>query len=72
MGKKPADVAKDPSLYHAVLSSDDVEKTVRLSFARDIDSAKIRDALSERLRPALGSGQGWAPLPLSSNHALVY
>lgn len=43
-------MAKDQSLYAAVLSSNDVEKTVRLAFARDIDSAKIRDALSERLR----------------------
>jgi hypothetical protein len=27
---------------------------VRLTFARNLDSAKIADALSERLRPALG------------------
>ena len=41
---------------HAVNGADSVEKTVRLVFVRDIDSAKIRDALSERLRPALGAG----------------
>ena len=33
-----------------------VEKTARLVFARDLDSAKVSDALSERLRPALGAG----------------
>ena len=34
VGKKPSDVAKDQSLYATVLKSDDVEKTVRLVFAR--------------------------------------
>lgn len=56
VGKRPSEVSKDPSLYAAVLKSSDVEKSVRLAFARDIDSAKIRDALCERLRPALGEG----------------
>lgn len=55
MGKNPSVVAKDQSLYAAVLSSNEVEKTVRLAFAREIDSAKVCDALSERLRPALGA-----------------
>jgi hypothetical protein len=54
VGRDVADVGKDQSLFDGVLRSDDVDKTVRLAFARNIDSAKIRDALSERLRPALG------------------
>ena len=56
VGKGVRDVAKDQGLFDAVNGADSVEKTVRLVFARDIDSAKIRDALSERLRPALGAG----------------
>ena len=55
VGKSVKDVAKDQALFDAVNAAADVEKTVRLVFARDIDSAKIRDALSERLRPALGA-----------------
>jgi len=46
VGREPADVCKDQSLYSAINSSADVEKTVRLTFARDIDSAKIVNALS--------------------------
>ena len=56
VGRKVSDVAKDQSLYAAVMNDAKVEKTVRLVFARDLDSAKIADALSERLRPALGAG----------------
>lgn len=56
VGRKVSDVAKDQSLYAAVLNDAKVEKTARLVFARDLDSAKIADALSERLRPALGAG----------------
>mmetsp|Transcript_32274 Transcript_32274/g.79692 ORF Transcript_32274/g.79692 Transcript_32274/m.79692 type:complete len:294 (-) Transcript_32274:243-1124(-) len=56
VGKKASDVCKDQALYSAVLSSSDVDKTVSLVLARDMDSAKIRDALAERLRPALGAG----------------
>jgi hypothetical protein len=56
VGGRAVDVAKDPSLFAAVLSSPDVEKTVRLVLARDVDSSKIRDALSERLKPVLGAG----------------
>lgn len=55
VGKSVKDVAKDQTLFDVVNAAADVEKTVRLVFARDIDSAKIRDALSERLRPALGA-----------------
>eukprot|EP00227_Mantoniella_beaufortii_P002216 CAMPEP_0197616070 /NCGR_PEP_ID=MMETSP1326-20131121/60343_1 /TAXON_ID=1155430 /ORGANISM="Genus nov. species nov., Strain RCC2288" /LENGTH=349 /DNA_ID=CAMNT_0043184951 /DNA_START=280 /DNA_END=1331 /DNA_ORIENTATION=- len=50
VGKKASDVCKDQALYSAVLSSSDVDKTVSLVLARDMDSAKIRDALAERLR----------------------
>jgi len=46
VGRAPADVCKDQSLYSTINSSADVEKTVRLTFARDIDSAKIVNALS--------------------------
>jgi hypothetical protein len=55
-GRDPRDVARDEALYAAVLCDPGVEKTVRLAFARDLDSSKIADALSERLRPVLGAG----------------
>jgi hypothetical protein len=55
-GRDPRDVSRDEALYAAVLNDPGVEKTVRLAFARDLDSSKISDALSERLRPVLGAG----------------
>ena len=54
VGRGVADVAGDQKLFDALLHDSSVTKTVRLTFARDLDSAKIADALSERLRPALG------------------
>jgi hypothetical protein len=54
LGRGVADVAGDQKLFDALLHDSSVTKTVRLTFARDLDSAKIADALSERLRPALG------------------
>ena len=56
VGRKVSDVAKDQSLFATLLNDAKVEKTARLVFARDLDSAKVSDALSERLRPALGAG----------------
>ena len=49
-----AEVAGDQAVFDALLRDARVTKTVRLTFARNLDSAKIADALSERLRPALG------------------
>jgi hypothetical protein len=54
LGRGVADVAGDQKLFDALLHDSSVTKTVRLTFARNLDSAKIADALSERLRPALG------------------
>ena len=53
-GKSAAAVAADDGLYRSLLSDSSIEKTVRLVFARDLDSKKIRDALVERLVPRLG------------------
>ena len=54
VGRSVAEVAGDQKVFDALLRDSSVAKTVRLTFARDLDSAKIADALSERLRPALG------------------
>lgn len=55
-GKSAAAVAKDDGLYSSLLTNPGIEKTVRLVFARDLDSKKISDALVERLVPRLGAG----------------
>ena len=54
VGRGVAEVAGDQAVFDALLRDARVTKTVRLTFARNLDSAKIADALSERLRPALG------------------
>ena len=54
VGRDVADVAKDQNVFDALLNDHAVGKTARLTFARDLESSKIADALSERLRPALG------------------
>ena len=54
VGRGVAEVAGDQAVFDALLRDARVTKTVRLTFAVNLDSAKIADALSERLRPALG------------------
>lgn len=54
-GKNPARVAKDQTLFDFVVNDHAIGKTVRLVFARDLESSKIADALAERLRPKLGA-----------------
>ena len=44
VGRKVSDVAKDQSLFATLLNDAKVEKTARLVFARDLDSAKVSDA----------------------------
>ena len=57
VGKSVKDVAKDQALFDAVNAAADVEKTVRLVFARDIDSAKIGTRCP---RGWTGAGRGLA------------
>lgn len=44
-----------PALFAAVAGAD-VEKSLRLVFARSVDGSAVSDALAERLQPLLGAG----------------